>query len=778
STIFMFGVLKAYVLTPLPFPESQELMHLGMEDPARGEEDLEVYPLDFLDWREHQRSFTDLAGYYEGTVNLSGPGSDRPERYQGAFLTGNAFELLGAEPHRGRTLEPRDSLPGAPDVVLLGHGPWRNRYQADPDVVGRTIRVNGREATVVGVMPRGFAFPLDQAVWVPLKLDPARLEGRDDGVPMEVLGRLRDGVSREQAEAELGAVTARLAAEGPRSREGLTAVVQPFAHEYVDRGTRVTIYSMLTAVVLVLILACTNTANLVLVRVTRQGRELAVRSALGASRRRLVGRVLLECLVLALLASALGFGLADVAAREVFESLRQGDATIPYWIDLSIDARDVLFTLGTAVLATLLAGLLPALRGTRLEVTEALKDGSGGSTARLAGRLSRALVVAEIALSCVLLVGAGLMLRSLINIDQRDYGAETSGVLIGRVGLFEEAYPAPESRARFFRELTGRLGQRPGALTAAAATALPGTDDDETRYALRGGGGADVQYARNEPVYWSVTTPGLFRMLEIPLLRGRLYDGRDRADTEPVVVVTRAFAEAAWPGEDALGRQVALSGAEDPERFRTVVGVVDDVHLAEADDPSRPGVFVPMSQNPVRFAYSAVRTAGDPLAFSDEMRRAVLSLDPDLPVYWLQTLDWWIAYGGWTDKLVAIHFEVFGAIALILAAVGLYGVLAYAVAQRTREIGVRRALGADDARIAGDMARQTLGQLAVGLALGLVLGFAFAQVLGSRLIGVETGDPLTYAAVVLLLVGVSAAAVAGPTIRALRVQPVEALRQG
>ncbi|MFW6175852.1 MAG: FtsX-like permease family protein, partial [Acidobacteriota bacterium] len=406
------------------------------------------------------------------------------------------------------------------------------------------------------------------------------------------------------------------------------------------------------------------------------------------------------------------------------------------------------------------------------------KDGSGGSTARLAGRLSRALVVAEIALSCVLLVGAGLMLRSLINIDQRDYGAETSGVLIGRVGLFEEAYPAPESRARFFRELTGRLGQRPGALTAAAATALPGTDDDETRYALRGGGGADVQYARNEPVYWSVTTPGLFRMLEIPLLRGRLYDGRDRADTEPVVVVTRAFAEAAWPGEDALGRQVALSGAEDPERFRTVVGVVDDVHLAEADDPSRPGVFVPMSQNPVRFAYSAVRTAGDPLAFSDEMRRAVLSLDPDLPVYWLQTLDWWIAYGGWTDKLVAIHFEVFGAIALILAAVGLYGVLAYAVAQRTREIGVRRALGADDARIAGDMARQTLGQLAVGLALGLVLGFAFAQVLASRLIGVEAGDPLTYGGVVLLLVGVSAAAVAGPTIRALRVQPVEALRQG
>lgn len=776
STIFMFGAIKGYILEPLPFPESHELMHLETNNLPRGEESLEVYQLDYLAWRDQQQSFTELAAFYNGTVNLSGAGADRPDRYDGAFITGNAFDVLGARAHIGRTLAPRDSEVGAPDVVLLGYATWMHRYNGDAAILGETIRVNARDATVVGVMPPEFAFPLNQDVWVPLQIDPAKLEQRTDGSTLEVFGRLKDGVDRETAAAEMNALTARLAADYPETHEGLGAVVKPYAHEYVDQGTRTAIYTMFAAVVMVLVMACANTANLVLVRATRRGRELAIRSALGASRRRLVGRVMAECLILSLLAAGLGFVLADWAGTAMITALRSGDAQIPFWVDTSNDLRVVLFTLGSAVLVTLLAGLLPALRGTRVDVNESLKDGSGGSSNARAGRLSRGLVVFEIALSCVLLVCAGLMLRSILNIDKRDYGADTSNILLGRMGLFEEQYPTPESRERFFGELAAHLESRPGVVKATVAAALPGTQEYYTKYAVPGGGNPAEQFEQTEWMNWTVTTPGVFEMLKIPVLRGRVYDGRDRSDTAPVVVVSRQFAEDAWPGEDALGRQIALGSSNDPELYRTVIGVVDDVHLAQADDQSRGAIFVPMSQNPMQFAFAAMRTAGDPLAFGEELRQAVLSLDPDLPVYWVQTLDYWIAFGGWTDKLVAINFEIFGAIALVLAAVGMYGVLAYSVAQRTREIGVRRALGADDSRILRAMARQSTWQLGVGLGIGMVLAFGFAQLMGSMLVDVNVSDPLTYLGVFAVLGLVTVFAAAVPTLRALRVNPVEALR--
>lgn len=775
-TIFMFGAIKSYILTPLPFPESHRLMHLETHNLAQGEESLEVYQQDYLDWREQQRSFTDLAAFYIGTVNLSGAGADRPERFDGAFITGNAFDILQARPHIGRTLVERDSEPGAPEVALLGYATWMHRYNGDPSILGETIRVNARDATVVGVMPPAFKFPVNQDVWVPLRIDPTELEGRDSGTTLEVMGRLRDGVTREQALAEMNAIAARLSDEFPETNEGVGAVVKPYAHEFVDQGTRATIYTMFAAVVLVLIMACANTANLVLVRATRRGRELAIRSALGASRGRLVGRVMAECLMLSLMAAAVGFWLSDLAGGAMMDSLRSGDAQIPFWVDFSADGRDIAFTIAAAVAATLLAGLLPALRGTRVDVNESLKDGSGGSTGSRVGRLSRGLVVFEIALSCVLLVCAGLMLRSLVNLDNRDYGANTSNILIGRMGLFEEQYPTPESREQFFSELTSRLENRPGALAATSATSLPGTSEYYTKYAVSGRGNAVEQFSQTEWMNWTTTTPGVFEMLEIPVLRGRVYDNRDRADTEPVVVVTREFAEKTWPGEDAVGRQIALGSSEDPELFRTIIGVVDNVHLAEADDSFRGALFLPMSQNPMRFAYAAVRTSGDPLAFGDDMRATVLSLDPDLPVYWLQTLDYWIAISGWTDKLVAINFQVFGAVALILAAVGMYGVLAYSVAQRTREIGVRRALGAADGRILGNMARQSLWQLAIGLGVGLVLAVGFAQFMASMLVEVNVVDPLIYLGVLAVLALVTVFAAAMPTWRALRVNPVEALR--
>ncbi|MEX2498776.1 MAG: ABC transporter permease [Wenzhouxiangellaceae bacterium] len=774
GTIFMFGAVKGYLLEPLPFPDSGELMHIENQNLAGGEDSLEVRPLDFLDYRTQQQSFEGLAGFYSGTVNLSGAGAERPERYDGAFVSGNIFSLLELNAHKGRLLQPRDSEPGAADVAVIGYSVWMHRYGGEPDIVGRTIRVNARDTTVVGVTPPEFAFPINERVWVPLRIDPTTIAARDEGTTLEILGRLRDGVTREQASAELNAIAANLAKQHPETNKGRSVLVKPFAHEFIDDGARATILTMFAAVVLILVMACANTANLVLVRAARSTRELTIRSALGASRRHLVTRVLSECLLLSATAAVFGWFLADVAGRAMMSALSAGDAQMPFWVDVSPDARVFVFTIAAATLTTLLAGLLPALRGTRVDLSESLKDGSRGTAST---RIGRGLVVFEISLACVLLVCAGLMVRSIVNIDQRDLGVDSSNILLSRMGLFEDKYPSDAARRQFFEALTEDLGAKPGVTHAFAATGLPGGQAGWTKIGIAGEGLLEDQFERGTWEHWTVATPDIFDALSIPLVAGRAFDARDRSDAEPVAVITRTLAESRWPGQETIGRQIALGSANEPERLRTVIGVVEDVHLGDVEDSPRGTVFVPMSQNAARFAYAAIRTAGDPLGHSEDMRQAVLALDPDLPVYWLQTLDYWIEYGAWTSRVIAINFEIFGVIALVLAAVGMYGVLAYSVAQRTREIGVRRALGAADGRIIGQIARQSLGQLGLGIGVGMLLAFGFAQVMRGMLVDVDVADPWTYIGVAMLLVVITAIAAALPTWRALRIDPVVGLRQ-
>lgn len=774
GTIFMFSAVKGYLLDPLPFPESRELMHIENQDLPGGSESLEVRPLDFLDYRGQQTSFEGLAGFYTGTVNLSGAGADRPERYDGAFVTGNTFSLLGLDAHMGRLLQPRDDQPGAADVVVIGYNIWMHRYNGDPAIVGRTIRVNGRDAEIVGVTPPEFAFPVKEQVWVPLRIDPAAIQSRDQGTTMEVLGRLKDGVTREQASAELDAIAAHLATAHPDTNRDRSALVKPFAHEFVDDGARATILTMFAAVVLILVMACANTANLVLVRAIQNERELTIHSALGATRRQLIARVLSECLLLSALAAVFGWLLADIAGQAMMSALRAGDAQIPFWVDVSADFRVFAFTVGAATLSTVLAGLLPALRGTRINLGASLNQGSRGTAGT---RIGRGLVVFEISLACVLLVCAGLMFRSIVNINQRDLGVDSSGILLARIGLFEEQYPSAQSRGQFFETLTENLADRPGVRSAFASTALPGGLVSWTKIALAGEGLLDDQFGRSPWEHWTVVTPGIFDALAIPLIAGRTFDARDRADSEPVAVVSRSLAAERWNGADAIGQRIALGASNEPERWRTVIGIVEDVHLGDVEDRPRGAVFIPMSQNPVRFAYAAIRTSADPLAYSEDMRQAVLALDADLPVYWLQTLDYWIEFGAWTSRVIGINFEIFGIIALVLAAVGMYGVLAYSVARRTREIGVRRALGAADTRILGYMARQSLGQLGLGLAIGMVMAFGFAQVMRGMLVDVDAADPLTYVAVAMVLIVITAVAAAIPTWRAVNIDPAAGLRQ-
>lgn len=769
-TLYMFTVVKAYMLTPLPFPESDRIMHLERANPANGVDSMEVTQHDFVDWREAQTSFESLAAFYTGTINLSD--TELPERFEGAFITPNAFEVIRAGALHGRALEPADAEPGAPPVIVLGYDVWLNRYNADPGIVGSVVRVNGVATTVVGVMPAGFRFPATQEVWVPLKIDLAQF-ARGQGITLEVFGRLKPRVTTEQARAEFANIAAALAGRY-KENEGVTAVIQPFQHEYVGREARTIVSAMFVSVLFVLLIACANVANLILARTAARQKDIAVRAALGASRWRIMVHVLTESVVLASLGAVVAYFLADFGLELTDRAFVAADVQRPFWITFDIDARVLAFAALIAVVSGVIAGLAPALRATRTDVNEHLKEGSKGSGAS-ASKLSRTLVIGEIALSCILLVSAGLMIRSVVTMNDQPLGIENTRLLTGRIGLPEAQYPDGEAQYRFFEQLVQRLEAHPEVTGATVAYSYPGIGSWSLEFLTREAGttfeGAlpRLNYAGVMHNYADV--------LGIPVSRGRWFDGRDHAASEPVVVLDARAAREAFPDGDALGRQLAFDepGSTEP-RWRTVVGIVDDVLLDEIDDPRRGSAFVPLAQAPWRFLTVGVSTRGSPLAFSQTLRETVQSIDRDIPVYWVRTLDDWIWAGNFTSRIVSILFGIFAFLAVVLAAAGIYAVLAYSVSQRTREIGVRRALGAVDSRILNMVMRQGMLQLATGLGIGLVFAIGFARLLSSMLYGVSAFDPFTLFTVALTLFVVALAASLLPALRAMRVNPMEALR--
>jgi predicted permease len=771
--MYMFGAINGYLLKPLPFPAVEQLVHVGLSDPAGGDDRIDVPPHDFLDWRAAQRSLESLAGFYQGTINLSG--NERPERFDGAFVSANAISVLRIRPMLGRQFLPGDDRPGAPLVVMLGYDLWTNRYQADPEIVGKVIRANGRVAEVVGVMPQGFRFPFREDVWLPLSTDLGKLK-RGEGYGLYVFGRLRPGVSLEQARAEFESITARLAKEYPATNRGLVARLEPYADEFASRGARAAILTMFVAVLLVLLIACANVANLILARTIVRGHELAIRTALGADRWRLVLHMVAECVVVSLLGGALGFWLAHRAGRLTMEVLSSNpDMAPPYWVDFGIDWRSVLFAAGIALAAALAASLPPALRASRDQISAYLRQGGQGMSSSPLGRMSRALVIAQVTLSCVLLICGGLMTRSVINIREIDLRADTANVLTGRIGLFEYNYPDAAAQIRFFETLVERLSTLPGVRAATASTSLPGTIVGDNYFFPEGS--KTLTRDQQHRAYEVTAANNYFATFKIPVLEGRGFGRLDRQDSQPVAVVNQMMAERAWPGESPIGRRLRLGRADDQDSpWRTVVGVVPNVVQNQVDERMLPTVYLPLSQNQARFMSIAIRTEGGPLRFAPTFRKAVLELDADLPIYWLRTLDQWIDIGRFSTNFMASLFSIFALVAIALAAIGQYAVLAYTVGQRTREIGLRRALGALDGAILQMLIRQGLFQLAVGLVLGLALSVGFARLLSRELVGVEPFDPLTFGVVLLLLVAVSALAAVLPAHRALRVDPLIALR--
>lgn len=777
-SLFMFSALNGFILKPLPFTDGERLVHLELarsQDPGRSSEP-SIH--DYLDLRREQRVLNGLHAYSEATINISD--GVRPERHDGAMVSGELFAALGLQPQLGRNFSAADEQPGAAPVVMIGHAVWQQRFAGAADVVGRSIRVNGRPATIIGVMPEGFRFPRMHQVWTLLDLQPDPSQ-RSRSLGVEIFGHLAPGESLASAREHFAQLIADLAQRHPDSSRGDLAVVKPFAEEFISPITRSILYTLFAAVVLVLLMACANVANLMLARGGTRARELALRSAIGAGSGRLVVGVVLEALLIAMLAAPLGWAGAAWGAAQIGAVIADSPDPPVYWATPALDGLAWLFVVGTSVLATLAAGLYPAWRAAGMAKAPALRDGGYGSTGRRAGRLSRALVLTEIAACAALLTAAGLALRSVQEIQAMPTGVRFDGVLTGRIGLFESRYPQSADRIAFVESLQQRLQALPGVQQAALASAVPlqGTGRSEI---LLEGEALSPAGQRGPAWFESIVTPGYFEVFDVPLLAGRDFRSSDRPDSQPVVIVSQSLAARLWPGRDPLGQRIKAAPRDPDSPWLTVIGVVGDVRMGAVEfglmrNAGPEQFYRPYTQFAVSFLSPVLRVDGPPQGHVSVLRDAVAAADPDLPVYWLRSMQDWLDIVLFDIRLLARLFGIFAVVALALASAGLYAVLAQAVSQRTREIGVRQALGASRANVAELVARQSAGQLLAGLVCGGLLGLGFGKALSSVLYGVGSFDPATFLGVCVVLAGAAVLATWLPTRRALSIEPIRALQQ-
>jgi predicted permease len=770
--VTMFGILYTIAYEPPPFPHHESLVGVRIIDTARGKSDGGTSTHNLFEWRAAQTSFEEMGGGLTGTVIISG--DHTAERYDGGMITGTLFDVIGIQPLIGRTIQPGDDLPGAAPVVVLGYDLWRTRYNADPQVLGRVLKVNGVHATVVGVMPAQFEFPTTAQLWIPLREKLAEIP-RGKGAWVQVIARLKPGVSVDDAQADLGAISARLAERYPETNAGLEPDVLPIATAIIGPDDLQLFQTLFASVFLVLIIASVNVAGLMLVRATTRTQEASVRRALGAGRARLVIQMLAESFVIGCAAALLGLTLGAACLEVLSRILTSTIEELPAWWDFTVDARVATFAVAIGVLSTLAAGLFPALRVAGIDINGVLRDGTR-DTGLSTGRIIRWLVVVEIALSCVLLTSAGIMVRIAIQASNSDLGVDVRPFMTGRVGLPEAVYPEAE-QARFIEQLQARVQSIPGASAATLVTSPPGHGVGRSLYALPGHSyatQADYPYA-----YEVATTPGFFATMGGRVIAGRDFSATDRKGTLPVALVSETFARKVWPEQSAIGQRVQLKPNFPGAEWLTVVGVVGDV--MHDDEPFgvkevTPTIYVPLLQRPERFFTVVLRTSGDPHVLGPAIRDVVAQLDPDLAVYWLRTLPEARAIQAGGLRIIGGLFAVFGFITIVLAASGIYGVLAHSVAQSTREIAIRRALGAPDGGIVGAVARRSGWQLGLGLLIGIVLAPFMAVLLSQATSGANLHDPWVYATVLMTLTLAIATATAVPLRRALVLQPAVALR--
>jgi putative ABC transport system permease protein len=769
----IFTVVNAVLLRPLPYPEPDRLMMLWTSNPRQGfDKDVGTYP-NFEDWRRASQSFERISAYFGASVTLTGTGD--PAQIVGLRVTPEFFDTMGVSPSIGRAFSAVNGQAGGERVVILAHGLWRRRFGADPSIIGRTIMLNGVSHEVLGVMPASFAPTETAELWVPLapvgqfeQLFQAR-----GSYWLTIFGRLKPGITRAAAQSEMDAIAARLEKEYP-SNAGIGIRLVP-VHEELVGDVKRPLLILLGAVSFVLLIACANVANLLLSRAASRQRELAIRAALGAGRSRLLRQLLTESLVLALIGGTAGLGLA-YWTTDLLRWL--APAALPRLSSVVIDGQVLAYAAAASVLTSLLFGIVPALHASRRESSAHLKEGGRtGSDGMRGRRLRAALAVSELAIALVLLVGAGLLIRSFIALNSQNPGFATERVLTLRIHLPQARYDEPARVVGFHEQLIERLTALPGVESVAAGSSLllsrlpnSASINIEGRPPLS----ANVQ---NIPVPYDSVTPEFFSTLQIPLQRGRMFTRADSPQSQEVAIVNESFVRRFFPGEDPIGRRVTFGSSGDRDtRWQTIVGVVADTKRGGFDREPWAEIYFPMRQAPESRVFVFLRTTGDPASLIGAAQAAVWSIDRDQAIAAVRTVPELFAVQEANRRFTTLLLGLFATVALVLAVVGIYGVIAYSTAQRTQEIGIRMALGADRRSVVRMVLGGGLRIAAAGLTIGVLGALALTQVLSGLLFGVGARDPLTFVLVPLALLLVSLAACWVPARRAMRVEPVIALR--
>jgi predicted permease len=793
-----FSVVNGTVLRGFSFHDPEQLVGVQLVDPKQpngnGNFNGRTTALDYEDIAAQAQSYQSMSAYLNGsTINLTIHGN--PQRLTGGYVTEKFFSILGVAPILGRDFTAADNRPGAGKTVIIGHQIWQREFNGNPDVIGQAVRVNGRAAVVIGVMPPNFKFPVSEELWVPLFTEfPVKPRNDQTANNVALLARLKPGITIDQAQLELTTLAQRLATAFPDTNKDINAgQVQPLIVSFTGPQLRGLMFTMLGFCVGVLLIACVNVMNMQFARATLRAKELAIRSSLGATRGRLMRQMLTESLLLAALGATLGIGLAYLAVGYLFAATKALPFPLPYWISFDIDGPVLGFTVGATLLAALGSGLIPAWLASRASAADVLKEAGRGNTGRFTTILTRGLVIFQIVITAVLLVGSLLQVKSILRQQHIDYGYDTGALYSARLGLFEADYPTPEAKRLFFDRVLRELRASPEFEAAAFTTRF--------RMTFSGNGPIEIEgrtYAKDSdrpPAEFENVTEGYFATLGVKLLEGRDFTREDTDQQQPVAIVHAGFAKKYFGHESALGRRFRTVGAnQNYGPWRTIIGVVEEMRMAgpfnsQSDNtgfyvPLSATVFGPVPPTPIgqQFATVVVRPRGGQPGetAAAPLRRVIQKVDPYLPLYFAGVPRVLLDETLGQNRIVATMFSIFGVVAMLLAAVGLYGVMSFSVNQRTQEFGIRMALGADHRRILGMVISQGAVQLGVGLVAGLGLALTLAMVgqqgISNFLFKVSPSDPATYVTVFGLLSIVAFVATLVPARRATRVDPMIALR--
>jgi putative ABC transport system permease protein len=767
----IFSLVNGVLLRPLPFPNAERIVYFEGKNPAAGISDSNISYLDFIDWSQQTDVFASTAAYWVGTADLSGNGAE-PEAVPRAGVTPGFFSVLGVQPVLGRAILPEDDRPasfneGRGIVAIISYGLWKRRFGSDPAIIGKQVVMKSRPLTVIGVMPRGFEYPEQTQIWVNSAVNLSE-EPRDNRA-WEAIARLKPNVDLKQAQTRVSAINAQLDKQFHETNKGWDATLWTL-HERLVREVKPSLLALLGAVGLVLLIACANVANLLLARSAARQKEIAIRAAMGASRMRVLRQMLTESILLSAIGGIAGVFLSIWLTGVLMSMLPEGGPRLAH---VGIDYRVLAFAFGLSALTGILFGIVPALQASKLDVTSALKEGGRSAEGHRRTSARSLLLIGEVGLSLMLLVGAGLLIKSFLRLQEIRPGFNPRNVLIANLALPYPKYQY-EQFEEFFRRLTERLEAAPGVQAAGGSINLP---LNASGYALGRGfipEGRPLTVDENRDAMFSAITGDYFRALQIPLLSGRTFDLRDNADAPKVVIVNETIAKRHFgsPAE-AIGKRLSIW--HDEKFMREIVGVVGDTKTDSLTAEGSAQIYVPNSQAKFNLMGLVIRTAGDPAAFATILRHEVQALDKDQPIYKVRTMDEVVANSLGTRRVSMQLFAVFGCAALLLAALGIYGVMAYSVAQRTQEIGIRMALGAQRSDVLGLVVRQGMTLAAIGVVAGLAGAFSLTRVMASLLFNVRPDDPTTYLAISFLLITVAFLACYLPARRAAKLDPMIAL---